>query len=101
MGAATSAERAGKSEEDATTNEEQSEAVDDEIQEGDEADAKIVSSLLVPSNPVHLANRKAYDSTQGAFPLAVWCGNSGTSCQGAARSAASVTVDIMKTNFIH
>lgn len=41
MGAATSAERAGKSEEDATTNEEQSEAVDDEIQEGDEADAKV------------------------------------------------------------
>ncbi|KAK1171549.1 A-kinase anchor protein 12-like [Acipenser oxyrinchus oxyrinchus] len=42
MGAATSAERAGKSEEDATTNEEQSEAVDDEIQEGDEADAKLL-----------------------------------------------------------
>lgn len=40
MGTATSAERSGKSQEDATTNKEQSEAVNDEIQ-GEDADAKV------------------------------------------------------------
>ncbi|KAK1170809.1 A-kinase anchor protein 12b isoform X1 [Acipenser oxyrinchus oxyrinchus] len=50
MGTATSAERSGKSQEDATTNEEQSEAVNDEIQ-GEDADAKLLQKNGQISSP--------------------------------------------------